>query len=153
MREDEKKFLEMLNDDNINEKKAASIISNMINAFVINTFDIFCEIEHDEKLKKNMDALSRAWILSEAECYCLRDNYDGRNVIACKLCQDYKEANKIDEENGIWAKVANRFTREHRTLQQSFTRFVFKYLEFSDPDFYDKIKSAGYDGIPSLPLI
>lgn len=152
MREDEKKFLEMLNDDNIDKEKAASIISNMINAFVINTFDISCAIECDENLKKNMDTLSRAWILSEAECY-LADHYDGRNEIACKLCQDYKEANEIDDENGIWTKVAERFTREHRTLQQSFTRFVFKYLEITDADFYEKIKSAGYDGIPSLPLI
>ena len=100
MREDEKKFLEILNDDNVSEEKAASVISNMINAFVINTFDISCAIERDENLKKNMDALSRAWILSEAECY-LTDLYDGRNEIACKLCLKYKEANEIDEENGM----------------------------------------------------
>ena len=152
MREDEKKFLEILNDDDVSEEKAASVISNMINAFVINTFDISCAIERDENLKKNMDALSRAWILSEAECY-LTDLYDGRNEIACKLCLKYKEANEIDEENGIWTKVADRFTREHRTLQQSFTRFVFKYLELTDENFYEKMKKAGYDGIPSLPMI
>lgn len=152
MREDEKRFIEILKQTKIDCREAVSAISNMINSFVINTFDIVSEIRNDEKAKKNMDTLSNAWIYSCAECF-LTNRYDYRNEIACKLCLEYKMANHIDINDGIWINIANSMTKEHRTLQQSFTRFVFKYLELTDENFYEKMKKAGYDGIPSLPMI
>ena len=46
-----------------------------------------------------------------------------------------------------------QFTREHRTLQQSFTGFVFAYLSETCPEFAELTEKAGYERLGRLMMI
>lgn len=173
MREYEANFVELLKTD-YEPETMTKTISNMVNSFSMSTKEMIQAIAAAETAKKRMDGISWYWIRTIGTLFKNPYAYDARNEQAYKICNKllltetdnviFKQTKDFDPETSDYYheprfkcnnpyEVAMLFTREHRTLQQSFTGFVFAYLTDTCPEFAELTEKAGYERLGHLMMI
>lgn len=160
MREDEKKFIELLKERPVQKKNLCKTASYFVNCFCINTEEMVAEIAADAEAKELMDEIAWHWIHRAYIQSQNKWNYDDRNKIAYEICRDLCETPKGEEiirlssdKKCVGYEVALYMASEHRTLQQTFTGFVFTYLTTTNERFQEISKEAGHPDVKRLPLI
>ena len=152
MRECEEKLVELLKTSE-DEKQISHEFSLVVNSFTISTKELIAAIKADDAANKKMQEIGYYWIRKSTT-----QDYDDRNEIACRKCRELVEAEpaikeKTEERKTLGYRVAELMARDHRTLQQTFTGFVFRHLSETDGFFNEAVKKAGYDSLGYLPLI
>ena len=147
-----RKFIEMLKNSECNGADLANEASRICNVLCLSTEKIVSEIrESSEASNVFLNFIALPWIgkLYEMEQKGL---YDGRNEIAVKTgAALYKTSVQLDFVSCKPTDLNNDFvlamSREHRTIQQSFSGIVFQYLAKS---LEEKGMLAKVDGFMSL---
>lgn len=132
----------------------------MVNSFSVHPEEFVDEILGDKSVSDLFDNLSACWILCLNFMYS-NNLYDGRNEYACRTASElmrddsvkafisskrgqfeqgnvFSMRNYISENSG--AEIAARMTRSHRTLQQTFSRYIFLYIK----------KKVGYEKLNGI---
>ena len=160
MREYEQQFVDLLKERPVDRKLLCKTASFFLNAFGIHMDEMAAEIEADAGAKALMDEISWHWI-NRAEIQSrVRWNYDDRNRLSYEICQNLcntlsgeKIPTLASDEKCVGYELAVYMSREHRTIQQSFTGFVFTYLTATNEDFRKMTKEAGYNKLGKLIMI
>ena len=154
--ENEKKMIDILSDPMADGKDIANAISMAMNSFIIHSDELIKALQENEKANAIMDMISWNWIKVKADDFS-DNNYDGRNEIAVRKCY---EINSEIKEGCITKPSTKRemtilliLTREHRTIQQSLTGFIFLYLRKTSEYFREITERIGKGDIGMLPMI
>jgi len=176
MRNCEENFLLALKSDEFDINLVCGFLSEIINSFSISTNEMIEEIENNLVAKMHMDQISWYWIRTAAEAFINKGNYDDRNKASYWNCYrlfhsesgeksipDFtKEYNLMDfdfsvktlEERRVSDYLVSVYMRhEHRTLQQTFTGFVFTYLTRTNQLFQEITKEIGEDRMGYMWMI
>ena len=123
-------FINLENYEQINGRKLADEFDDYVNSLSCDNeaaVNIMLKAENVEYYKK----LSIAWIKELHEMYT-NQLYDGRNEYACKLGNAIYNAMTVYMEYTEGNASVNNFvaimSRNHRTLQQSFSSIIFLFL-------------------------
>lgn len=123
-------FINLENYEQINGRKLADEFDDYVNSLSCDNeaaVNIMLKAENVEYYKK----LSIAWIKELHEMYT-NQLYDGRNEYACKLGNAIYNAMTVYMEYAEGNASVNNFvaimSRNHRTLQQSFSSIIFLFL-------------------------
>jgi hypothetical protein len=151
--------------------------SDMVNSFSRPDVEVIEEIRKDKFLTEQMNQISWYWIRTAATNASTNFMYDERNEQALKTClqlfltpkgtevvtkntEDFKEEDlfgKISKYENNRCDMGYLFaimmSTEHRTIQQSFTGFVFTYLTKTNKDFCKITKEAGRDELGYMWMI
>lgn len=171
MRKYESDFVELLKTD-YNPKEMAEKISYVVNSFTISTKEIIRSIISSEVANRKMNEISYFWIRIIGSLYENPHSYDDRNKQAYKICNkllkcesenlilrntkdlDSRDVNNhMPESTNAAFQTALYLTREHRTLQQTFTGLVFSYLTETCPEFVRLSEKAGYGKLGYMLMI
>lgn len=128
------------------------LFSDAINCFGLNSKGIAEALHSTPEGIENMNALAGCWLKTLAGQNEAR-SYDGRNEYSVKtgvkLAEDsgvkklideqaafdpYGRAGKRDKDYTFAMYASDYMGREHRTLQQSFSGIIFRYLKLLFPD-------------------
>ena len=167
MRKSEELFIKMLKLNN--RKELIKTTSEFVNAFKINTKEMIKEIHKDNGAKNIMDEISWYWIRINSDSFKNR-RYDLRNEESCKICAqlysteygkrcinsytvEYHENDDLKQIQSDAYAVAKAMSMDHKTLQQTFSRFVFNYLYETNIEFQYMVESIDKDIISFLPII
>lgn len=180
MRESEKNFLKKLKESKEKDifdsvKELFEACSNMINSFSRPSVEVIKEIEKNSFLTEQMNQISWYWIRTAATNATKKNTYDARNEEALKLCwklfqtstgervissntkefieQDFMYLRDNDYPYNTGYLFSWFMMKEHRTLQQIFTGFVFTYLTKTNQDFCKMIKEIGEDRLDYMLMI
>lgn len=169
----QKNMVDQLKEHSYNPKELSNEISLAMNSFFIETDEMIQEITVDKNAKAHMDEISWYWIRIAAENFKEQYTYDDRNEASYETCfQLYncktgkKHMDKLlpdfdtrylsryelpDLKGGY--QVVIKMQRDHRTIQQTFTGFIFSYLTKTSSVFNKMANEIGYDKLGYLPMI
>lgn len=114
-------------------KKLADAAGNLVNSLLIDVEEIISGIMESPTATENFRELCCAWCLKQSELLDAQA-FDGRNEGAVKVGDLLADALPIYAPSVLaitpaWTRVwSNAFSREHRTLQQSFSCVVYRFL-------------------------
>lgn len=117
-------FVQKLAEENVDGTELATLAGSMVNSNAI---------QKQPNARKNFEKIALSWI-HELYDMKLRDAYDGRNEFSVRIGAVLYNFLPIVaprfkyELSPIGMQFSAKFSREHRTLQQSFSSIVFSFL-------------------------
>lgn len=115
------------------------LFSNHVNNFLFDPKQIHDEICKNNTARENFELIAENWIqmLAKQKSCCM---FDGRNEYACMIGEKLNPFLARKEIPTTIQLFSEEMSREHRTLQQSFSSLVFLYIAKWHPDYAE---SAG----------
>lgn len=162
MRSDEKHFVKLLGEklDERKEEELCKSASAFVNSFGIHEKEMISAIADDLDRNEQMTEIAWNWIYLAAERSRCRWNYDERNETSYEICRQLACTSTGAETRKYAVKkdtpgyrLAEYMSKEHRTLQQTFTGFVFMFMTETNEVFRQMTKEAGYEKLGRLALI
>ena len=166
----EKEFIKTLKESH--RKSTVKIVrelfvacSDMVNSFSRPDVEVIEEIRKDKFLTEQMNQISWYFMYDEINEQALKTCLQlfltpKGTVVVTKNTEDFKEEDlfgKISKYENNRCDMGYLFaimmSNEHRTIQQSFTGFVFTYLTKTNKDFCKITKEAGRDELGYMWMI
>jgi len=122
---------------NGNPKEIVAAVEEDVNNLLIQYEKMVKEIQENQEISQKFKILATQWIASAAQDYEEKWNYDGRNEYSCMICSKFMEtcfmkcsmAPELETDDMKTAKkVVKQMAGMHRTLKQSFSGLIFRYL-------------------------
>ena len=133
MKETDKMFVQKLSEENANGTELSTLAGSMVNTFGLDVEGISNAIQDQPTARKNFAKIALSWI-HELYDMKLHDAYDGRNEFSVWIgavlynCLPIVAPRFKYELSPVGMEFSVKFSREHRTLQQSFSSIVFRFL-------------------------